>query len=71
MQGLDPKGIVYKYKNRKNYRRNIGHRPVLQNPLVGFEMDEGDGIFYRSAEGCGGRNWQLKRRTQSNRIIIL
>ncbi|KAF9607710.1 hypothetical protein IFM89_038250 [Coptis chinensis] len=25
-QGLDPKGIVYKYKNRKNYRRNIGHR---------------------------------------------
>ncbi|KAJ0969531.1 hypothetical protein J5N97_022408 [Dioscorea zingiberensis] len=25
-QGLDPKVIVYKYKKKKNYRRNIGHR---------------------------------------------
>ncbi|KAB1201676.1 50S ribosomal protein L21, chloroplastic [Morella rubra] len=25
-QGLDPKVIVFKYKKKKNYRRNIGHR---------------------------------------------
>nr|XP_043637273.1 50S ribosomal protein L21, chloroplastic [Erigeron canadensis] len=25
-QGLDPKVVVYKYKKKKNYRRNIGHR---------------------------------------------
>ncbi|KAF9608502.1 hypothetical protein IFM89_009868, partial [Coptis chinensis] len=25
-QGLNPKVIVYKYKKKKNYRRNIGHR---------------------------------------------
>lgn len=28
MQGLDPKVIVFKYKKKKNYRRNIGHRQV-------------------------------------------
>nr|GEW72560.1 50S ribosomal protein L21, chloroplastic [Tanacetum cinerariifolium] len=25
-QGLDPKVVVFKYKKKKNYRRNIGHR---------------------------------------------
>ncbi|KAK9270972.1 hypothetical protein L1049_026560 [Liquidambar formosana] len=25
-QGLNPKVVVFKYKKRKNYRRNIGHR---------------------------------------------
>ncbi|KAJ0085738.1 hypothetical protein Patl1_07821 [Pistacia atlantica] len=25
-QGLNPKVIVFKYKKKKNYRRNIGHR---------------------------------------------
>ncbi|KAE8682244.1 50S ribosomal protein L21 [Hibiscus syriacus] len=25
-QGLNPKVVVYKYKKKKNYRRNIGHR---------------------------------------------
>ncbi|KAL9667460.1 hypothetical protein QQ045_001820 [Rhodiola kirilowii] len=25
-QGLDPKVVVFKYKRKKNYRRNIGHR---------------------------------------------
>lgn len=40
MQGLDPKVIVFKYKKKKHYRRNIGHRQVLQlffylcNPIV-------------------------------------
>jgi len=28
MQGLNPKVIVFKYKKKKNYRRNIGHRQV-------------------------------------------
>lgn len=27
-QGLNPKVIVFKYKKKKNYRRNIGHRQV-------------------------------------------
>ena len=27
-QGLDAKKIVFKYKRKKNYRRNIGHRQV-------------------------------------------
>lgn len=30
MQGLDPKVIVFKYKKKKKYRRNIGHRQVSQ-----------------------------------------
>jgi len=30
MQGLDPKVIVFKYKKKKHYRRNIGHRQVQQ-----------------------------------------
>lgn len=29
-QGLNPKVMVFKYKKKKNYRRNIGHRQVLQ-----------------------------------------
>ncbi|KAK2996143.1 hypothetical protein RJ639_029467, partial [Escallonia herrerae] len=28
-QGLDPKVVVFKYKKKKNYRRNIGHRQKL------------------------------------------
>jgi hypothetical protein len=28
LQGLDAKKIVFKYKKKKNYRRNIGHRQV-------------------------------------------
>lgn len=28
MQGLNPKVIVFKYKKKKSYRRNIGHRQV-------------------------------------------
>lgn len=28
MQGLDQKVIVFKYKKKKKYRRNIGHRQV-------------------------------------------
>lgn len=28
-QGLDDKVIVFKYKKKKNYRRNIGHRQVF------------------------------------------
>ncbi|XP_044475024.1 50S ribosomal protein L21, chloroplastic-like isoform X2 [Mangifera indica] len=27
-QGLNPKVIVFKYKRKKNYRRNIGHRQL-------------------------------------------
>ncbi|MBA0659821.1 hypothetical protein Goklo_011918 [Gossypium klotzschianum] len=27
-QGLNPKVVVFKYKKKKNYRRNIGHRQV-------------------------------------------
>ncbi|XWS23357.1 hypothetical protein CRYUN_Cryun28dG0006400 [Craigia yunnanensis] len=31
-QGLNPKVVVFKYKKKKNYRRNIGHRqPALAN----------------------------------------
>lgn len=31
MQTKDKKVIVFKYKKKKNYRRNIGHRQVLKN----------------------------------------
>ncbi|XVE60787.1 hypothetical protein DITRI_Ditri05aG0155000 [Diplodiscus trichospermus] len=28
-QGLNPKVVVFKYKKKKNYRRNIGHRQMV------------------------------------------
>ncbi|KAJ9560254.1 hypothetical protein OSB04_005414 [Centaurea solstitialis] len=33
-QGLDPKVVVFKYKKKKNYRRNIGHRQVFYFPIT-------------------------------------
>ncbi|KAL4559220.1 hypothetical protein LXL04_031354 [Taraxacum kok-saghyz] len=36
-QGLDPKVVVFKYKKKKNYRRNIGHRqPNTRIRIVGI-----------------------------------
>ncbi|KAL4574446.1 hypothetical protein LXL04_021278 [Taraxacum kok-saghyz] len=36
-QGLDPKVVVFKYKKKKNYRRNIGHRqPNTRIWIVGI-----------------------------------
>ncbi|KAA3453532.1 50S ribosomal protein L21, chloroplastic-like [Gossypium australe] len=35
-QGLNPKVVVFKYKKKKNYRRNIGHRQVR---LFGLKID--------------------------------
>ncbi|KAG4395186.1 hypothetical protein GLYMA_20G175300v4 [Glycine max] len=41
MQGLDPKVIVFKYKKKKHYRRNIGHRQpntrIRINSIMGYE----------------------------------
>ncbi|KAK4279746.1 hypothetical protein QN277_011472 [Acacia crassicarpa] len=40
-QGLDSKVIVFKYKRKKNYRRNIGHRQpntrIRINSITGYE----------------------------------
>ncbi|QCE08000.1 50S ribosomal protein L21, chloroplastic [Vigna unguiculata] len=40
-QGLDPKVIVFKYKKKKHYRRNIGHRQphtrIRINSIMGYE----------------------------------
>ncbi|KAK7379826.1 hypothetical protein VNO78_34351 [Psophocarpus tetragonolobus] len=40
-QGLDPKVIVFKYKKKKHYRRNIGHRQphtrLRINSIMGYE----------------------------------
>ncbi|XP_057975531.1 large ribosomal subunit protein bL21c [Malania oleifera] len=36
-QGLDKKVIVFKYKKKKNYRRNIGHRqPITRIRITGI-----------------------------------
>ncbi|XP_024020447.1 50S ribosomal protein L21, chloroplastic [Morus notabilis] len=36
-QGLDKKVIVFKYKKKKNYRRNIGHRqPITRIKITGI-----------------------------------
>ncbi|GKV09062.1 hypothetical protein SLEP1_g20611 [Rubroshorea leprosula] len=36
-QGLDPKVVVFKYKKKKNYRRNIGHRqPNTRIRIIGI-----------------------------------
>ncbi|XP_050214693.1 50S ribosomal protein L21, chloroplastic [Mercurialis annua] len=40
-QGLDPKVVVFKYKKKKNYRRNIGHRQpntrIRITSITGYE----------------------------------
>ncbi|KAJ8748249.1 hypothetical protein K2173_000821 [Erythroxylum novogranatense] len=33
-QGLNPKVIFFKYKKKKNYRRNIGHRQVASESVL-------------------------------------
>lgn len=61
MQGLDPKVIVFKYKKKKHYRRNIGHRQV--QPLCFNLCNQ---IIYQifcnwnvDVHGLGGSGWEL------------
>lgn len=39
LQGLDDKVIVFKYKRKKKYRRNIGHRQVITKRFIYYSND--------------------------------
>lgn len=46
-QGLNPKVIVFKYKKKKNYRRNIGHRQVKDLSEMNLASDAALETFCR------------------------
>ncbi|KAK2987929.1 hypothetical protein RJ640_003407 [Escallonia rubra] len=63
-QGLDPKVVVFKYKKKKNYRRNIGHRQMLSCVSV-------RGADAAAAAARSSCPWCSSVRTrESNRIEV-
>lgn len=53
MQGLNRKVIVFKYKKKKNYRRNIGHRQVISDDLLWTRTY----MFYIDITLVGKEDW--------------